>query len=40
LARKLKIVSGIRCAEAEELFAGTEPVEQLRAGERLRPAVG
>ncbi|HEX7590877.1 MAG TPA: nucleoside deaminase [Candidatus Limnocylindrales bacterium] len=40
LARKLKIVSGIRCAEAEELFAGTEPVEQLRAVERLKPAVG
>jgi tRNA(adenine34) deaminase len=40
LARKLKVVSGIRCDEAEELFAGTEPVEVLRSSERLKPALG
>jgi tRNA(adenine34) deaminase len=39
LARKLKIVSGIRCDEAEELFASTGPVDQLRSGERLKPAL-
>ena len=40
LARKLKVVSGIRCEEAEELFAQAAPVEQLRAAERLNPAIG
>ena len=39
LARKLKVVSGIRCEEAEELFAQAVPVERLRS-ERLRPALG
>jgi tRNA(adenine34) deaminase len=39
LARKLKVVSGIRCEEAEELFARGGPVELLRA-ERLKPALG
>jgi tRNA(adenine34) deaminase len=33
LARRLKVVSGIRCDEAEELFSQTRPVEQLRAAE-------
>ena len=40
LARKLKVVSGIRCEEAEELFAQAAPVERLRAAERLNPAIG
>jgi tRNA(adenine34) deaminase len=40
LARKLKIVSGIRCEEAEELFAQAEPVEMLRSAERLKPVLG
>jgi len=40
LARKVKVVSGIRCDEAEELFAKAGPAEQLRAAERLKPAVG
>ena len=39
LARKLKVVSGIRCEEAEELFAQAAPVERLRS-ERLKPALG
>jgi tRNA(adenine34) deaminase len=39
LARKLKVVSGIRCEEAEELFAQTGSVELLRSAERLRPAL-
>jgi tRNA(adenine34) deaminase len=38
LTRKLKIVSGIRCDEAEELFAKAGSVEGLRAGERLKAA--
>ena len=40
LARKLKVVSGIRCEEAEELFAQAGPVEQLRSTERLKPVPG
>jgi tRNA(adenine34) deaminase len=40
LARKLKVVSGIRCDEAEEMFASGEPVELLRSAERLKPALG
>ena len=40
LSRKLKVVSGIRCDEAEELFAQAEPIERLRSAERLKPAVG
>ena len=40
LSRRLKIVSGIRCEEAEELFAQAGPVEALRSAERLRTAAG
>jgi tRNA(adenine34) deaminase len=40
LPRKVKVVSGIRCEEAEELFAAAGPVEQLRSSERLKPALG
>ena len=36
-ARKLKVVSGIRCEEAEELFAQAEPGETIRSAERLKP---
>jgi tRNA(adenine34) deaminase len=39
LAHKLKVVSGIRCDEAEELFAQAAPVEQLRSVERVKPEV-
>jgi tRNA(adenine34) deaminase len=39
LARKLKIVSGIRCEEAEEMFAQADPVEQIRLSERLKPVL-
>jgi tRNA(adenine34) deaminase len=39
LARKLKIVSGIRCEEAEEMFAQAEPVELIRSAERLKPVL-
>jgi tRNA(adenine34) deaminase len=39
LARRVKVVSGIRCEEAEELFEKAGPVEKLRSAERLRPAV-
>ncbi len=35
MRRKLKVVSGIRCDEAEELFAKAGPLEKLRVGERL-----
>jgi tRNA(adenine34) deaminase len=35
LGRKIKVVSGIRCDEAEELFAKAGPVENLRSAERL-----
>lgn len=38
LARKVKIVSGIRCDEAEELFNQAGPVDTLRSAERLRAA--
>ena len=38
LARKIKVVSGIRCEEAEELFAQAGSVELLRSAERLKPA--
>jgi tRNA(adenine34) deaminase len=38
LNRKLKVVSGIRCEEAEELFAEAGPVERLRLAERLKAA--
>ena len=40
LARKIKVVSGIRCEEAEELFDKAESVELLRSAERLKPALG
>lgn len=40
LTRKLKVVSGIRCDEAEELFAQAEQSERLRSAERLKPALG
>jgi tRNA(adenine34) deaminase len=39
LARKIKVVSGIRCEEAEEMFARGGPVDLLRS-ERLKPALG
>jgi tRNA(adenine34) deaminase len=39
LARKLKVVSGIRCEEAEELFAQADPVESIRSAERLKPVL-
>jgi tRNA(adenine34) deaminase len=39
LARKLKIVSGIRCEEAEEMFAQADPVELIRSAERLKPVL-
>ena len=38
LSRRLKVVSGIRCEEAEELFNQAGSVELLRSAERLRPA--
>ena len=38
LARKLRVVSGIRCEEAEELFAQAAPIEQLRSGEWVKLA--
>lgn len=40
LARKLKVVSGIRCEEAEELFARAGPLEGFRAVGKLKPALG
>ncbi len=40
LARKLKVVSGIRCEEAEELFAQAGPVESLRSSEKVKPTAG
>jgi tRNA(adenine34) deaminase len=38
LARKIRVVSGIRCEEAEELFDQAGSVELLRSAERLKPA--
>ena len=38
LTRKLKIVSGIRCDEAEDLFAKAGPVGRLRSAEPLKMA--
>jgi tRNA(adenine34) deaminase len=40
LSRRLKVVSGIRCEEAEELFAKAGPVESLRSAEPLKTVVG
>ncbi len=37
LPRKLRVVSGIRRDEAEELFASAGPVDKLRSAERLKP---
>ena len=39
LARKIKVVSGIRCEEAEELFTRAGPVEVLRSADKLSPAL-
>ena len=40
LTRRLKIVSGIRCDEAEEIFVKAGPVGRLRSAERLKTAAG
>lgn len=40
LSRKLKVVSGIRCDEAEDLFAKAGPVETLRSAEPVKNAAG
>jgi len=40
LSRKLKVVSGIRCDEAEDLFAKAGPVEKLRSAEPVKNAAG
>ncbi len=40
LARKVKVVSGIRCDEAEELFARAGSAEGFRGADRVKPAVG
>lgn len=40
LSRKLKVVSGIRCDEAEDLFAKAGPVETLRSAEPIKNAAG
>ena len=40
LNRRLKVVSGIRCEEAEELFAKAGSVEASRSAERVRSAAG
>ena len=40
LSRRLKVVSGIRCEEAEELFAKAGPVERLRSAEPIKTVVG
>lgn len=40
LPRRLKVVSGIRRDEAEELFAKAGPVERLRSAEPLRRTNG
>jgi len=40
LTRKLRIVSGIRCDEAEDLFVKAGPVQLLRSAERLKTAAG
>jgi tRNA(adenine34) deaminase len=38
LQRRVKVVSGIRCDEAQELLAGAGPVEQLRRNGAARQA--
>lgn len=40
LSRKIKVVSGIRCEEAEELFARSGSVESLRSADGLKTAAG
>jgi tRNA(adenine34) deaminase len=40
LARKLKVVSGIRCEEAEELWAPAGPGEHHRCTQRRKPVPG
>ena len=40
LSRKIKVVSGIRCEEAEELFARSGSIESLRSAEGLKTAAG
>jgi tRNA(adenine34) deaminase len=40
LARRLNVVSGIRCDEAEELFLKAGSIESLRAAERVKTAAG
>jgi tRNA(adenine34) deaminase len=40
LSRQLKVVSGIRCEEAEELFIKAGSIESLRSGEPLKTAAG
>jgi tRNA(adenine34) deaminase len=40
LTRKLKVVSGIRCDEAEDLFAKAGPVGRPRAADPLKMAAG
>jgi tRNA(adenine34) deaminase len=40
LSRRLKIVSGIRCDEAEELFTKAGSVEKLRSGDGLKATAG
>ena len=40
LARRLKVVSGIRCDEAEELLTQTSPDARLNPPERLNAALG
>lgn len=40
LARRINVVSGIRCEEAEEMFAKGGNVERLRSADTLRPVLG
>jgi tRNA(adenine34) deaminase len=40
LSRKLQVVSGIRCEEAEELFRKAGPIESLRAAESVKTVTG
>ena len=40
LSRKLQVVSGIRCEEAEELFRKAGPIESLRAAEPVKTVTG
>ena len=40
LTRKLRIVSGIRCDEAEDLFAQAGSIENLRSAELLKATAG